>query len=361
MPDSEFNKMKVAIALKALRETGISREKYERIAAELVPQNHVEAVGNAISGLSEEDEFALNCRLMGTATHLVKLDQTPLIPGKEIVPDFFGQFRAGCRVAGIKKDRAHLLRCLIEVKSTEKKVFEIKSSALKRRLKFAQLLQLPLFIAVRFLVFKPHPSWVIVRYTGSTGKFRVRLEDMDSDLSFTLWDDYLFMLFPCRIFARWEKETPTYPSLTSKWGHLCGLRLVVADRSYEFRENSAITFLLLDNFHLQTHAVTEDGETNVEELTPARELVYLREIPFHLHKNAKRENGPPDAAQLLDELLSKDKSVVDRQFIEKVAEPLLQMGVLGRIGYGDEASSIRKWKSCFEMHFSEESEPDDDN
>lgn len=341
------SKMRLASALKAVEDLGLPDADYKRILEILVPPAEATQLNAAVSGLGQEDDFALSCRLMNTTTHLVKLDQTPLIPSDVIIPDFFARFQAGCRVCGVGRDQAGGFQCLIEVKTTEKPVFEMKASLLNRRLLFAEMLGLPLLLAVRFLVFKPHPTWTMVRYSKARGKFRVKLEDMKSDLSHTLWDDYLLCIFPCSIVATWDDAKPSYPSLESHGKHLQKLEVSVNGQCHDFAERSTICLLVLDNFYLKTIATEQVGTEMKEQLVPQREVVFLREIPLSLQTGASRGDPlPTTSATLLSDLLGKDRTV-DRDFVESVASVLMQRGILGRISYGEPEECLSKWKHHF--------------
>src|SRR5689334_14931958 len=97
------SKMELAKALKSIRDVAPDEETYQKIAAMLLPSdgNEADAVEKAIEGLSEEDEFALLCRLMGTCTHLVPLEGRPIIPSDDNRPDFLANFKPGLFFKGL--------------------------------------------------------------------------------------------------------------------------------------------------------------------------------------------------------------------------------------------------------------------
>jgi len=72
----EASKIERAKALKAVRDilpdAASSLDELRQLAGD-------PAIERAIEGFKQEDEFALLCRLMGTATHCVHLEQRPII------------------------------------------------------------------------------------------------------------------------------------------------------------------------------------------------------------------------------------------------------------------------------------------
>ncbi|WP_159100509.1 hypothetical protein [Porphyromonas cangingivalis] len=55
---------------------------------------------SAVNELSEEDEFAVSTKLIGTATHIIGLEQRPIIKGEYVVLDFFVNSEVRCSVKG---------------------------------------------------------------------------------------------------------------------------------------------------------------------------------------------------------------------------------------------------------------------
>ena len=154
-------KVEIAKAMKQVR--ACIPDQYEDFKRLVEPPELRVAAERTVSGLAEEDEFGLMCRLMGTTTHLVKLDQSPLVPGESIAPDLLGRFQPGAALLGQRAASFDGFRCLIEVKSTEaeKCSYKLGGSLLRRRREFADAMGLPLLLAVRFLRFRQHALWVI--------------------------------------------------------------------------------------------------------------------------------------------------------------------------------------------------------
>jgi hypothetical protein len=113
----EASKIERAKALKAVRDilpdTASSLDELRQLADD-------PAVERAIEGLKQEDEFALLCRLMATATHCVHLEQRPVIAGDSLPPDFLSRFGPGYGLLSDGPVPTRGFRCFVEVKSTVK-------------------------------------------------------------------------------------------------------------------------------------------------------------------------------------------------------------------------------------------------
>ena len=144
---AQNSKIELAKALLAIKSIATSAD-YDKVRSVLLPTQATEAVDNAIGGLSKEHEFALMCRLMGTATHLVHLEQRPTIEGDFLIPDFFARFQPGSTLDRKSPQDFSGYRCLVEVKSTKNMEFKIGGQKLKRLRAFADTMQLPLIFAV---------------------------------------------------------------------------------------------------------------------------------------------------------------------------------------------------------------------
>jgi hypothetical protein len=98
-----------------------------------LPEDQRVDVKRAIGGLSEEDEFALLCRMMKTTTHIVRIDQAPIVVNDTIAPDFLVRFQPGSSLLGLGAEQFCPYRAFVEVKSTTKDTFKIGSSNLAKR------------------------------------------------------------------------------------------------------------------------------------------------------------------------------------------------------------------------------------
>ncbi len=191
---SENSKVELAKALLAVRSVA-SAADCARIRSILVSPGAEDGIDRAVHGLSKEDEFALICRLMGRATHLVHLEQRPVIAGDYIVPDFLARFQPGCFVHGRSSSQSRGVRCLVEVKSTANDKFKIGGKNLKRLRAFADQFGLPLIFAVRFLCFEQHALWVMVEDADqAANSLTVPYDGLTTGVRHVLWDDYFYFL-----------------------------------------------------------------------------------------------------------------------------------------------------------------------
>lgn len=350
-PHLAFQKMRIANAVKTVRDLGLDEAEFQKVYRILVPEANVGEIDSALLGLGEEDEFALVCRLMNSTTHLVRLDQTPLIASREISPDFLARFKAGCRVCGVSRENAVPLTCLVEVKSTEKSVFEMKRSLVQRRVQFAAMLGLPLLFAVRFLIFKPHPTWVVVHVKDGEGKLIVDPTALISDLSRILWDDFAYIMFPGVQFRTyWSATEPGFATLENAKGYLHKIDVEYKGSCCSFSEQSGLYLIFFDRFHLQAIDVTETQGFTIETLKPSRELAFLREFAFSMHKDATRTDGSQfTSADILKNLLEREpgQRIVDRDFVEQIADFWIAAGILGRMSLGDPDECLSTWKAYF--------------
>ena len=112
---TDTSKIERAKVLKAVRDILPKPQSSLDALRQLAGDPEIE---RSIDGLRQEDEFALLCRLMGTATHCVHLEQRPVIPGDSLPPDFLSRFLPGYSLLGDEPVPTRSLRCFIEVKST---------------------------------------------------------------------------------------------------------------------------------------------------------------------------------------------------------------------------------------------------
>ena len=194
-PMSENTKVETAKALLSVKSL-TSPEKYEKIRGILVESMHTGAIEKSIIGLSKEDEFALMCKLIGTATQLVHLEQRPTIKGDFQVPDFLACFKPGYLAGGKTSSDHNGFRCLVEVKSTQDTEYSISGGRLRKLRAFANQFGFPLVFAVRFLRVEEHAFWMITEDDTSRTKLTISYNDLVSGLRKVLWDDFMYMVNP---------------------------------------------------------------------------------------------------------------------------------------------------------------------
>ncbi|MBY0459396.1 MAG: hypothetical protein K2V38_18885 [Gemmataceae bacterium] len=192
---SENEKVELAKTMLAVRSIA-SAEDFQKVRDILVPTAAKDAVDRAVQGLSKEDEFAMMCRLMGTATHLVHQEQRPVIDGDYLVPDFLARFQPDCTPLRKSSSDSQGGRCFVEVKSTEDNSFKVGGQKLRRLRAFADQFGFPLLFAVRFLRFGGHALWVIVEDDRSRNSLKITYGDLGNGVRHVLWDDFFYRVNP---------------------------------------------------------------------------------------------------------------------------------------------------------------------
>jgi hypothetical protein len=189
------SRIEEAKALRALKGVTASDAEFEKIRDTLFPVPDPKR-DRALVGLSQEDEFAILCRLMGTCTHLARLDQTPFLKTEVIVPDYIASFAPGCSVKGLSAEEVKLTySCFVEVKSHDKQKYRISERDLKRREEFPHHFGLPLVFAIRFTQYQGQAAWLLL----TSKEFRRAERKVDltqqirSGIGHVLFDDYMIV------------------------------------------------------------------------------------------------------------------------------------------------------------------------
>jgi hypothetical protein len=345
---NNISKIELAKGLKAIRGI-VPDEAYERIKRSLVPEEASEEVEKAISGLSEEDEFALLCRLMGTATHLVGLEQRPLVPGDAIVPDFLARFQPGCSIEGREKTKSSGFKCLVDVKSTTKLRYKIGGSLLARRRKFAATFDLPLLFAVRFLRFGNNAYWVIIHDTDWQRRtLTVEVNEIFSGVRHVLWDEYWYMLQPGLYFeCVFEKEHQERGVCHPEYGSQAEFRIIDRRRVIPLTGDSAAFYsAFFVPYDLKEAEVRRHGTKIVQTLVPQLSQCSIIDLVYNINRLPRDAKGRTvyDATKIVarsDTDIA--KCLITRDTVEKASMLLQQAGLLHLIGIGEPGTHLKQW------------------
>jgi hypothetical protein len=221
------SRIEQAKALRALKGVTTSDAEFAALARTLFPTPDPER-DRALEGLSQEDEFAILCRLMGTCTHLARLDQTPLLEGNERrAPDFLASFAPGCSVLGLSRTGVgRSYSCFVEVKSVDKGRFKLSERDLTRREEFAHHFILPLVFAVRFKQLQG-AAWLLVTSRQLRTLNRgIDMLGLGSGVGHALMDDYM-LVAPNAFDAvyTWDATVAKASVLDPRHGALVALEL----------------------------------------------------------------------------------------------------------------------------------------
>ena len=241
----EYKKVEIAKIVKAIEDTGfVDEECFEALKNELVPSDIAAAVESTIKGLSEEDEFALMCRLMGTTTHLIPLQQRPILPGDYLIPDFLARFQPGCSSDGFTSQDSSGFRCFIEVKSTKEDRYKIGGSRLRRLRNLADEFGLPLLFAGRFLMFAQNAVWVFIEDSDrEITSLTITLEDWVNGIRHILWDESWYLLMPGVYFIFvFDLEYEGLGVKHREYGTMTELRITDGEKTMSFDGSEATIY-----------------------------------------------------------------------------------------------------------------------
>ncbi len=346
--DKSYIPSKIELA-KALREVkAIAKpEQYQEVHRVLTAER-ADDFGSAIEGLTEEDDFALTCVLMGTATHLAPVEQRLAVAGGHAAPDILVRFQPGFYQRRIPNSRHTGFRCFVEVKATTKDKLRIGGNQLRKLRAFADAFGMPLLLAVRFRWFNS-ALWVMVQDNDrSKRSVTIGVSDWPSGLRPVLWDEHGYMLLPGTYFqATYDGKSSGRNLYHRKYGEQIGFQIATQEERYALSgDDAGIAAALFECYNLEEIESKRQGElTHV--LYRARNLVVsVADLIYGMNRLPRDEHGNPrfDAAKVVRQMADGQRpTLIGRDFVEYFADRLCDLGVLGRMGYGDPQESYRKW------------------
>jgi len=352
--NSKIERAKALLAAKSLT----SPDGYATIESILAP-NDAENVTRTIEGLSQEDEFALMCRLMGTATHIVPLEQRPIIKGEFIVPDFMVSFQPGCTPMKKPRQEHGGFRCFIEVKSTKDMKFKISGSALRKRRAFADEFGLPLLFAVRFLKFNDHALWVMVEDRDrSKSSLKINVNNLTQGVRHVLWDDYFLIVLPSVHFrAVYEKVSPSKSNgvrhvdygalrefhLVAPPGRVISGPHVVNNAAIYTGAQAGVLSAFFEGFQPELIAIETENNTTTLQLQPTAPCS-ITDLVYSYNRLPRDDDGRVllNPSRILAGT-DPGSSLATREFIEKVASDLWG-SILGNLTFGHDDDHLISWE-----------------
>jgi hypothetical protein len=339
--------MELAKALRQVRAIA-TPEQYTDIRSILVGSLGAE-IGQAEDGLSEEDEFALLCILMGTCTDLAPLEQKHSIAIGSAAPDFLARFKPGLWIRSLGPDRHTGYRCFVEVKSTSKDKVTISGAHLAKLRAFADGFGHPLVFAVRFLRFAEPALWVMVDDSQRTRRsITIDVSAFTSGLRPILWDEHAYMLVPGTTFVMtFSPEASGNGMRNVAYGELVELRIVTSGVTYTRAGGEAtIAAAFFEAYGLEeTSILTVDGRVHVT--YSARNMALsIADLLYGFNRLARDEEGRIvyDAGRVLRQLADGlAPGFATRQFIESFAGNFCDMRVLTACGYGNPVDNFARW------------------
>jgi hypothetical protein len=346
---ADVTKIELAKALKAIKAVA-TNEQFEQTKKIYIQPGGEESVMSAVNGLSEEDEFALLTKLLGTAKHIIGFEQRPLVEGEYIVADYYLTMKPACSTHGKSKDKFPDYKCVIDVKSTEKDMFKIGGSRLQRLRNFADLLSLPLFFAVRFLRFNNSALWAIVRDDRSDTFLHVNYDNVVNGLRHVFWDEYCLTPNPQLVIIAKFSKSSTVPSVGHpEYGTQIELTFTENGTNTLFtlqNQDALMTSALMEAYHLDEIKVEKvDKDITLQYLKPTVMTAFLADLIFKTNRLPVDEFGRTiyDASKLIVRSdTDAHDNLIDRQKVELIVKPLIDNHVLF---VGEIKDHLALWKS----------------
>jgi len=345
---ADVTKIELAKALKAIKAVA-TFDQFEETKKIYIQPGGEDSVMSSVNGLSEEDEFALLTKLLGTANHIIGFEQRPLVQGDYIVADYYLNMQPGCYIHNKGREKFTEYKCVVDVKSTEKDKFKIGGSKLQKLRNFADLFNLPLYFAVRFLRFRNSALWAIVEDKDrSVTSLHVTYEDIVKGVRQVFWDEYSLMVNPqLTVIAKYSKS-----SNIQSVGHPdFGVQTELA-----FTQNDKVLLILKDGDAFMASALMEaynleeidvkkvNDDVTLQILKPSFATALLADLIFKTNRLPVDEFGRTiyDASKLIvrSDTNAHDK-LIDRKAIEVIIAPLIRNQILS---YGEIGEHLAQWK-----------------
>lgn len=272
-----------------------SAATFEAILKKLVPEEKIQSVERIISGLSQEDEFALLCKMLNCCSSITPLNQTPIVGGDEVTPDFQATFHAGSFLSKMSSSEAPPFNCMIEVKSTEKLKFKSSRLDIDKRRRFAARYNLPLLYAIRFSAIKDHAFWVVMSADDLFDKNKVDTSAYVDSLGQLLFDNYSIMTNSSyTLVRRYSKSKPGIGEKHEELGELQSLELINSDGKVFHPNNvDSLVLAMLYNIFASSTSYTEtyNGESVVYSGFELMRLLTLVDAVYYLNNIISDEEG----------------------------------------------------------------------
>lgn len=336
-----------------------SAADFKAILKQLVPQEKIPTVERIISSLSQEDDFMLLCKMLNCCSAITPLNQTPIIGGNEITPDFQATFHPGSFLSNVSSAGAPAFNCMVEVKSTEKFKFKCSRSDIEKRMRFAARYNLPLLYAIRFTALKNHAFWVVISADDLHDKNRIDTSAYVDSLGQLLFDNYSIAVNSSyTLVRRYSKNKPGIGERDESLGELQSLDLVSGEGKVHCPSKiDSLVLAMLYNIFANTNSYTEtcDGESTVYSGFELFPFVTLVDAVYYLNNLISDADGDKyfDPVRVMANLDSPTNPamIITRSVIEDVifrtneaCDNFFFFGILG-----DHSARIEKLMSLMNM------------
>lgn len=337
----QVSKIEFAKRIKAVRDV-VSENQYRDILKLVLAPDQITEIEQAMRGLSEEDEFALMTRLMGSCSLLIPLQQNPILGTDYLVPDFLASFDVPKEEGAEGQLRQTAYTCLVEVKSTKKDSYRLSSGALARLRDVSARLGYPLVFAIRFVEFSDYAVWVIVEDDRKSETIRVDLTDFITGIRGELWNDYFYVLEQSiRIEFHYDPTFEESAIHAPDDGFLGRLLIHDGDRTFELEgSEAAIAAHVLRSFNLKHLRSWTQGTTTIQEVRPTNQFATVVDMLYNLNRIITDDSGNSiyDPPLILARADRSEEHLLERRDIEPVAASMEELGILSLLSYREFAA-----------------------
>lgn len=293
--NSNLSDIELAKRLKEIKGITTSDADFNKILKNLIPEDKIDTVHRIIRGLSQEDEFALLCKMMECCSSITPLEQTPLLNLDEKTPDFQITFHPASFFSNMPPHKNFFYKCMVEVKSTDKLRFKTSRADVNRRKAYADRFNLPLLYAVRFLIAEGMAFWVIVTAEKLLDKNTLTSNDLVSSLNSILFDNYTVMLNPSyTVVRKYSKRQEGIGEIHEELGALQNVAICSDEgTTYTLENKDALLFSMLFAIYKTygTYVETYKDESTVYSHFSIHQFKTIADIVFGISNIFTNEQG----------------------------------------------------------------------
>jgi hypothetical protein len=293
--NKDLSDVELAKRLKHLKGVTSSDDDFNKILKSLMPEEKIDEVHRIIRGLSQEDEFALICKMMECCSSITPLEQTPLLDTDEKTPDFQVTFHPASFFSNMPPHENLHYKCMVEVKSTDKLRFKTSRADINKRKAYAERFNLPLLYAVRFLKVENHAFWIIVTADSLLQRNTLTSEDYIPSLNSLIFDNYTLMLnSEYSIIRRYSKNREGVGEIHKSMGALQSISIYgVNGIEYKLEPTDALLFSMLFGIFKTygTYVETYLGESTVYSHFSIHQMYMLLDVVYGISNIITDEAG----------------------------------------------------------------------
>lgn len=296
--ESYLSHVELAKRLKVIKGITTRDSDFQEIKGKFVNKDDLDRIDGIIHGLSQEDEFAILCKMMERCSILTSLDQTPIINSDIKTADFLASFNPSAVILNVPPCLEVSFNCMVEVKSTKEKNLKITRKDLERRINYASKFNLPLIYAVRFTMAHNHALWVLVDANEVKEKYRIEVNHYVKGIGSVLLDNYSVIINSSyAVIQIYTKNQTKNTIFKNEYGSL--YKILIADESgIKFVAENSDCFLinLLIGIYGAEESFVESANENtlIYSYFDVKRPVFLIDILYSTLNMAINESGEKD-------------------------------------------------------------------